>query len=179
DGSRHGTVPGRLAETPATAGGRGIHLMDTTMERSALEAKLLPELQQIAQTLGVEGTQKLRKAGLIDAIVSASANGERTPANNGEEAGGSVAETATSSDDAPRELVGDTDERRDDRDRGESRRNDRGGRPGGQGGQRPAGPASVDGGGERDRRRRPSREERRRTRDERRVRDEQDRVEEL
>ena len=44
--------------------------MDTTIERSALEGKLLPELQQIAQTLGVEGTQKLRKAGLIDAIVS-------------------------------------------------------------------------------------------------------------
>ena len=49
--------------------------MDTTTERSALEAKLLPELQQIAQTMGVEGTQKLRKAGLIDAIVSASGNG--------------------------------------------------------------------------------------------------------
>ena len=40
--------------------------MDTTIERSDLEGKLLPELQQIAQTLGVEGTQKLRKAGLID-----------------------------------------------------------------------------------------------------------------
>ena len=50
--------------------------MDTTIERSALEGKLLPELQQIAQTLGVEGTQKLRKAGLIDAIVAASTNGE-------------------------------------------------------------------------------------------------------
>ncbi len=36
---------------------------------SALGGKLLPELQQIAQTLGVEGAQKLRKAGLIDAIV--------------------------------------------------------------------------------------------------------------
>ena len=55
--------------------------MDTT-DRSTLEAKLLPELQQIAQTMGIEGSQRLRKAGLIDAIVEASANGERP--GNGE-----------------------------------------------------------------------------------------------
>jgi transcription termination factor Rho len=60
--------------------------MDTTMNRSALEGKLLPELQQIAQALGVEGVQRLRKAGLIDAIVergggdtAAVGNGETTP----------------------------------------------------------------------------------------------------
>ena len=45
--------------------------MDTTMDRDTLGGKLLPELQQIAQTMGVEGAQKLRKAGLIDAIVAA------------------------------------------------------------------------------------------------------------
>jgi transcription termination factor Rho len=50
--------------------------MDTT-DRSTLEGKLLPELQQIAQTMGIEGSQRLRKAGLIDAIVEASSNGER------------------------------------------------------------------------------------------------------
>ena len=55
--------------------------MDTT-DRSTLEAKLLPELQQIAQTMGIEGSQRLRKAGLIDAIVEASSNGERP--GNGE-----------------------------------------------------------------------------------------------
>jgi len=49
--------------------------MDTTMDRDTLGAKLLPELQQIAQGMGVEGAQKLRKAGLIDAIVAASTNG--------------------------------------------------------------------------------------------------------
>ena len=152
--------------------------MDTTIERSTLEAKLLPELQQIAQTLGVEGTQKLRKAGLIDAIVSASANGGTTSASNGEEAVGSATGSATVTEDEPRERGGDVDERSDDRDRGEPRRNDRGGdRPAGQGGQRPGGQGSGD--GDRDRRRRPSREERRRTREERRARDEQDRVEEL
>ena len=43
--------------------------METT-DRNALEAKLIPELQKIASTLGIEGTQRLRKAGLIDAIVA-------------------------------------------------------------------------------------------------------------
>jgi transcription termination factor Rho len=60
-------------------------MADITTDRSLLEAKLLPELQQIAQTLGVEGVQKLRKAGLIDAIVDrAGANGaSRTASTNG------------------------------------------------------------------------------------------------
>ena len=53
-----------------------------TVDRSTLEGKLLPELQQIAQTMGIEGSQRLRKAGLIDAIVEASSNGERP--GNGE-----------------------------------------------------------------------------------------------
>ncbi len=58
--------------------------MDTTTDRSALEGKLIPELQQIAQRLGIEGSQKLRKSGLIDAIVEhgsgdgASSNGPST-----------------------------------------------------------------------------------------------------
>ena len=54
--------------------------MDTTTERSELEGKLIPELQQIAQDLGIEGSQKLRKAGLIDAIVSRSTD-DGAPAN--------------------------------------------------------------------------------------------------
>jgi transcription termination factor Rho len=44
--------------------------MDTTTDRTALEQKLIPELQRIAQEMGIEGTQRLRKAGLIDAIVA-------------------------------------------------------------------------------------------------------------
>ncbi len=54
--------------------------MDTTTDRSALEGKLIPELQQIAQRLGIEGSQKLRKAGLIDAIVEHS-SGDGSPSN--------------------------------------------------------------------------------------------------
>jgi transcription termination factor Rho len=49
--------------------------METTTDRSALEGKLIPELQRIAQDMGIEGTQKLRKAGLIDAIVEKGGNG--------------------------------------------------------------------------------------------------------
>ena len=49
--------------------------METTTDRSALEGKLIPELQRIAQEMGIEGTQKLRKAGLIDAIVAKGGNG--------------------------------------------------------------------------------------------------------
>jgi transcription termination factor Rho len=181
--------------------------MDTTIERSALEGKLLPELQQIAQTLGVEGTQKLRKAGLIDAIVAASTNGEGSPTRNGDEAAGAVASAtpvgeapalgrdddrpAADDDDGPgaeRDERTDREDRTDtsegnERGQGNDRaqgndggaRNDRGDR---QGAPRPVGQGPSDG-GERDRRRRPSREERRRSREERKVRDEQDRVEEL
>ena len=63
-----------------------------TMDRSTLEGKLLPELQQIAQTMGIEGSQRLRKAGLIDAIVEASSNGERP--DNGEASARPSRETA-------------------------------------------------------------------------------------
>ena len=164
--------------------------MDTTTERTALEGKLLPELQQIAQTLGVEGTQKLRKAGLIDAIVAASTNGEGST-RNGDEAAGAAASTtsidetpaegrdavrdaANGDDDAPEPSAG--NEREDRGGRGDrSDRNDRGDR---QGAPRPVGQGPSDA-GDRDRRRRPSREERRRSREERKVRDEQDRAEEL
>jgi len=153
--------------------------MDTTMERSALEAKLLPELQQIAQTLGVEGTQKLRKAGLIDAIVTAAGNGQggatvREAADGSPEAStteGSKTEGAAGDDGNGRRTDDRDQPRRSDR----SDRADRNDRPSGQG---PRSQGSGEG-GERDRRRRPSREERRRSREERRVRDEQDRLEEL
>ena len=46
-----------------------------TMERSDLEGKVLPDLQKIAETLGVEGHQRLRKSDLIDAIVNAASAG--------------------------------------------------------------------------------------------------------
>ena len=89
--------------------------MDTTTERTALEGKLLPELQQIAQTLGVEGTQKLRKAGLIDAIVAASTNGDGFDAATAMRPRGPRPQRHRSTTTAPRKAarpLGDCGERR-------------------------------------------------------------------
>jgi transcription termination factor Rho len=43
-----------------------------TVDKTVLEGKVLPELQEIASTLGVEGYQRLKKGELIDAIVERS-----------------------------------------------------------------------------------------------------------
>ena len=52
----------------------------TTTDRNVLEQKLIPELQRIAQEMGIEGTQRLRKSGLIDAIVNGgNGAGESSP----------------------------------------------------------------------------------------------------
>jgi transcription termination factor Rho len=61
-----------------------------TTDKSALEQKVLPELQQIASSLGVEGHQRLKKGELIEAIIAAddgkgakaapTAQAERAPA---------------------------------------------------------------------------------------------------
>ena len=163
-----------------------------TMDRSSLEGKLLPELQQIAQTMGIEGTQRLRKAGLIDAIVEASTNGGRSgdgsagasaPAasvaiaehdesDDGAAAsdGGTATAEAPSEERRPREDDRPSDDRRPD-----DRRGDGGSRP--QGGDR--GDRGGDRNDPRNRRRRPTREERRQLREERREREEQERVEAL
>ncbi|MFN2642953.1 MAG: transcription termination factor Rho [Actinomycetota bacterium] len=47
-----------------------------TLERQVLESKVLPELQEIAQKLGVEGTRGLRKSDLIGAILAKTGNGD-------------------------------------------------------------------------------------------------------
>jgi transcription termination factor Rho len=46
-----------------------------TADKSVLEQKVLPELQEIASSLGVEGHQRMKKGELIDAIIDR-ANGE-------------------------------------------------------------------------------------------------------
>jgi transcription termination factor Rho len=180
--------------------------MDTTIDRDTLGAKLLPELQQIAQTMGVEGAQKLRKAGLIDAIVAAgsSTNGggeaKAARAKRAPKADAAIETTAdetttvettadetTSNTDDDRDSSGDDDRpvRRDRTDRPNADRgHDRGNADRGQDrGNADRGPQDRGNhdrdGSDRDRRRRPSREERRRQREERRVRDEADRAEEV
>jgi transcription termination factor Rho len=179
--------------------------MDTTTDRSALEQKLIPELQRIAQEMGIEGTQRLRKAGLIDAIVAQGGNGagegaaspgqgavavaERTPADERTSAtdtaeGGEAGATDRGVTDAGRDRSGDEDGDRDE-DRGRGRDRSGGGdrdrsrnqdRNQGQGGDRNQ---NQGGNQERNRRQRPSREDRRRMREERRLREEQERAEEM
>ena len=178
-----------------------------TMDRSTLEGKLLPELQQIAQTMGIDGTQRLRKAGLIDAIVEASSNGDRPDAGDANASSaedGAVATIERAPEDASdaqpadgRDAATTVDERprNDRRPGGDDRPRDD--RQGGRGGSRPQGGDRGEGGeshdradrvdrGEsgdrndpRNRRRRPTREERRQMREERREREEQERIEAL
>ena len=172
--------------------------MDTTIDRSTLEQKLIPELQRIAQDMGIEGTQRLRKAGLIDAIVAkggdggagaASTDRAETSAGNGGRATGR--DTAPDASEAASAPVA-TQEQADTSDDGDGQartREDREARPredrdrrgqDGPGGST-QGPQNQQGQdrGERPRRQRPSREERRRMREERRVREEQERAEEI
>jgi transcription termination factor Rho len=159
-----------------------------TMDRSTLEGKLLPELQQIAQTMGIEGIQRLRKAGLIDAIVAANGerpdNGEASVATSREAAVApahsateeTTGEEAAAGPPATEERRPEEESRREDDQRPESgdRRPDD--RQDGPGGSRPQGGDRND---PRNRRRRPTREERRQQREERREREEQDRIEAL
>jgi transcription termination factor Rho len=175
------------------------------MDRDTLGSKLLPELQQIAHTMGVEGAQKLRKAGLIDAIVAAGSStnggGDAKPARakrapKADAATDTTVETTstTETDDDASDDGDDRPARRDrgdrpnadrgaDRpnaDRGDDRGADRGNADRGNADRGPQDRGNQDrDGSDRDRRRRPSREERRRQREERRVREESERAEEV
>src|SRR5439155_25529176 len=57
-----------------------------TLDRTDLQAKVLPELQQMADTLGVEGHQRLKKGDLIDAILAKASQDGMAPSGspNGE-----------------------------------------------------------------------------------------------
>jgi len=158
-----------------------------TLEKSALEGKVAAELHQIASDLGIEGHKGLKKADLIDRIVSHSSSNGGSPVG-----GAKAAATATRTVDAPApseapssngDASGEPRERGDDRPR-EDRRDDR--PRGGDRDQRGGRPDNRDGGGQnqqgagpREGRRRPSREERRRAREERRQREMEMREEEI
>ena len=127
-----------------------------TLDKTELEGKVIAELQTIAEDLGVEGHQRLRKADLIAAIVESSGDGR--------------SKSSTRTQEAPVEENNGEVKSRNRRDQGGR---DQGGR--GQSGreQGERGEASSEGGDGRDGRegggdrRRPSREERRRQREER------------
>jgi transcription termination factor Rho len=82
-----------------------------TTERDILEGKVLPELQAIASSMGVQGYQRLRKADLIGAIIakaqgvefvpSTPAKSRRGGATTNEAAGDAPAAEVTSAADQP------------------------------------------------------------------------------
>jgi len=176
-----------------------------TLDKEALESKVLSELQGIAGGLGIEGHQRLRKADLIQAIVTAS-NGKSSRASTKTDTktdGKAEAKTETDADtefdtdaetesaaggDAKPELEQATSNgdasgqertsRRDRRDRDGGQQGRAGGQQGRDGGQQ-----GCEGGGQgrdrEDRGRRPSREERRRAREQRREREREEREQEL
>ncbi len=166
-----------------------------TTDKETLEGKVAAELHQIATDLGIEGHKGLKKADLVQAILtrtngdtpSAPAPAETSAASDGSApAPAQAASAPASAGDAAADMrgnsvnSGNSGARTDQRPRPDrfERRDDRGDgrRDGGRGdGGRPDG-------GQRDRgdsRRRPSREERRRQRDERRHREVEMREEEL
>jgi transcription termination factor Rho len=77
-----------------------------TTERDILEAKVLPELQAIASSMGVQGYQRLRKADLIGAIIAKAQGVEFVPSSGssgrgrrgGAAAGGAQAADAQAAD---------------------------------------------------------------------------------
>ena len=139
--------------------------MDTTMDRDTLGSKLLPELQQIAQTMGVEGAQKLRKAGLIDAIVAASTNGGDATKPARVKRNGAATAPSTETEAPATEAASDDDDDEADEgnrapareERAESAGNDRGSQDRGNQDRGNQDRGSQDRGGERDRSRNPDR----------------------
>ena len=61
-------------------------MTEKTLERQVLESKVLPELQAIAQSVGVESTGRMRKSDLIGAILEKTGSG--SDGNNHQSANG-------------------------------------------------------------------------------------------
>jgi transcription termination factor Rho len=100
-----------------------------TTDKETLEQKVLPELQQIASSLGVEGHQRLKKGELIDAIIAAE-NGKGAPGASTEQSTEAPARAEAPARPDQREPGGNgrtrTGPPRDrDRDRGRRRGRDR------------------------------------------------------
>ncbi len=168
-----------------------------TTDTSALEGKVISELQAIAQSLGLEGYQRLRKGDLIQAIVKqAAADGdgreEEAPPRSREASheaepesaaeaddGGSGSSTAVATEESEPEGntsaegngSGGSSSSTGTREQTRPEGGERGGRPD-DGDGRGGGPGGP-------RNRRPTREERRRQREERRQREMQEREQEL
>src|SRR6266540_2364871 len=73
----------------------------STTERGILEAKVLPELQAIASSMGVQGYQRLRKADLIGAIIAKAQGVEFVPSSAPSSRGRRASATTTVATGAP------------------------------------------------------------------------------
>src|SRR6266511_2531579 len=73
----------------------------STTERGILEAKVLPELQAIASSMGVQGYQRLRKADLIGAIIAKAQGVEFVPSSAPSSRGRRASATTTVATEAP------------------------------------------------------------------------------
>src|SRR2546422_7649439 len=108
-----------------------------TTTRSDLEGKRLPELHEMAQSMGVSGYQRLRKGDLIDAIITksggdghveggAASNGEVTKAEKTDDA-----PAAEASGNEPTEDDSTDDQGGNGRPRGDGERHEQGSGGGG------------------------------------------------
>jgi transcription termination factor Rho len=79
----------------------------STTERGILEAKVLPELQAIASSMGVQGYQRLRKADLIGAIIAKAQGVEFVPSSTPSGRGRRSATSVTEEAPAQQSLTGD------------------------------------------------------------------------
>jgi transcription termination factor Rho len=79
-----------------------------TTERGILEGKVLPELQAIASSMGVQGFQRLRKADLIGAIIAKAQGVEFVPSSTPARGrrGGTTSEAQASEGEAPAPEAG-------------------------------------------------------------------------
>ncbi|HEX2088404.1 MAG TPA: transcription termination factor Rho [Actinomycetota bacterium] len=169
-----------------------------TLERSDLEGKVLAELQQIAQAVGVEN-HRMKKSDLIDAILAkasengqdaaavtsagttsvgrseASGNGPAAAATGGGDAGTATADAASPATDATAGGEGSVTTEAE-APQGAAGRQDGGGAATGEAPARQEGHGRA---GVMERPRRPSREERRRQRELRREREREEREQEL
>jgi transcription termination factor Rho len=88
------------AEHPPTGRNHHRKVKMSTTERGILEAKVLPELQAIASSMGVQGYQRLRKADLIGAIIAKAQGVEfvpsSTPTSRGRRGSATTVTTETS-----------------------------------------------------------------------------------
>jgi transcription termination factor Rho len=80
-----------------------------TTERGILESKVLPELQAIASSMGVQGYQRLRKADLIGAIIAKAQGVEFVPSSTATSRGRRNSSSGTpATDAASKDMASDT-----------------------------------------------------------------------